>query len=160
MTILDDDQNKLSLWENDQGKIYLEVGPSDNEDAQFYTGFITLTEEDARALMNELHRLLEQMEPIGDEEKNSEIKTPQSTLRQGPVLPDNENGEIASASNHGGGIQASMPDKQSRKKLDAVGLTHKQSSAFQQIADMPDSENGRQLTLTPEVYPSKVKWNG
>lgn len=51
-----------------------------------------------------------------------------------------EKGEIASAANHGGGIQASMPDKQTRKKLDEIGLTHKQSSTFQQIADIPEDD--------------------
>jgi hypothetical protein len=54
-------QSELKLWLNDKDKIYLEVGPVDNEDPH-HMGFITLTKDDARALSKELNRLLNTMQ--------------------------------------------------------------------------------------------------
>lgn len=53
----------LKLWINDKSNIYLEVGQLDDEDAPYYTGFITLTPDDARALIGELTRMVKQIEP-------------------------------------------------------------------------------------------------
>lgn len=69
MEIVDDEfENRLKLYENSQGKIYLEVGANDSEDAPYYTGAITLNADDARSLIGELQRLLKGME--GHEKKN------------------------------------------------------------------------------------------
>lgn len=58
-----DNDSVLKLWVNGKDRIYLEVGQLDDEDAPYYTGFITLTTSDTRALIGELKRLLNEIEP-------------------------------------------------------------------------------------------------
>lgn len=70
MTIQEETESEykaeLKLWPNTDGKIYLEVGPTDNEDAPYYTGAITLTASDAKALIHELNRILKDMADYDD----------------------------------------------------------------------------------------------
>lgn len=49
-----------------------------------------------------------------------------------------ENGEIATPSDHGKGIQASVQGNDTRKTLGEIGLSRNKSAAFQQIADIPE----------------------
>jgi hypothetical protein len=49
-----------------------------------------------------------------------------------------ENGEIASQAINGGGIQTGLPVVQARKPITDLGINHKQSSAFQAIASIPE----------------------
>jgi len=52
-----------------------------------------------------------------------------------------ESGEIATQKQHGKGIQTtSMPQGKTRKTLDEIGISHKQSSTYKQIADIPEKE--------------------
>lgn len=71
-------QSELKLWANDQDKIYLEVGPINNEDAPYHMGFITLTPDDVRALINELTRLVNEIEPADTSPKDQLTLTPPS----------------------------------------------------------------------------------
>ena len=50
-----------------------------------------------------------------------------------------EAGEIASQSKHGKGIQSSM-DEGNTRTLSEVGLSHKQSSDYKTIANMPEGD--------------------
>lgn len=49
-----------------------------------------------------------------------------------------DNGEIATQSENGGGVQPGLPLGKTRKSISDVGISHKQSSAFKQIASIPD----------------------
>lgn len=49
-----------------------------------------------------------------------------------------ENGDIATSSINGGGIQAAVTEGNPRKNLNEIGINKKQSSAFKQIASIPD----------------------
>ena len=51
-----------------------------------------------------------------------------------------DNGEIATQSEHGKGIQTSMPQGNTRKTLADIGVSGKQSSMFKQIADIPEKD--------------------
>jgi hypothetical protein len=71
MTILEETeseyQSELKLWENKDGKIWIQVGYDDNEPHGSHG--IPITTDDARALINELSRLLKTMEPPVQEVK-------------------------------------------------------------------------------------------
>lgn len=56
-------RSELKLWENDHGNIWLQVGYDDDDPCM--TQGISLTKEDAHALINELQRILKNMEPVG-----------------------------------------------------------------------------------------------
>ena len=51
-----------------------------------------------------------------------------------------ERGELASQKEHGRGIQSSVPEANTRKTLSDIGLTRKQSSVYQKIADIPEEQ--------------------
>lgn len=51
-----------------------------------------------------------------------------------------ERGELASQSEHGKGIQSSVPNVNTRKTLSDIGLTRKQSSVYQKIASIPEAQ--------------------
>lgn len=90
----EDNDSVLKLWVNNKENIYLEVGQLDGEDAPYYSGFITLTTSDARALIGELKRLINEIEP---EQKPAPGK--QLTLTQ--PLPNPSSGPLPSKVNWG-----------------------------------------------------------
>jgi hypothetical protein len=133
-------KSELKVWENDSGNIWLQVGYDDNE--PYSTQGIPLTPTDARALINELSRILRGIE--GDEQRilGELIKSGQ------------EKGEIATAGNPEKFNSARREELKTASRIEDIGLTHKQSSAFQQIADIPEEtpNQGKQLPI------SKVNW--
>lgn len=62
-----------------------------------------------------------------------------------------QNGGIASA-----GGDSNMPDRNNRKQIPEIGLTHKQSSTFQQIASIPDETFEEFITEKKEAVKDAV----
>jgi hypothetical protein len=54
-------KNKLSLWRNTDNKLFIQVGPEDEEDASI-TQWIALDFQDAKALHHEILSILKAME--------------------------------------------------------------------------------------------------
>lgn len=59
MTFHNDGQ-QLKVYPNDQGKVYIETGPTDED--QYYTGFVALDRADTEKLIEELRRILDEIE--------------------------------------------------------------------------------------------------
>lgn len=79
------------------------------------------------------------------EKKDAELQTliAEQKIRTqrilGKLIKDGQDtGEVASQSNHGKGIQASIVSNETRT-LYQLGITHDQSSAFKKIASIPDA---------------------
>lgn len=152
----------LQLWENRDGKIWIQCGYDEMEPHGMHG--IAITPDDARALIAELTRLVKEIESVP--ERNTLSNTPrevdenpvnssrQAELKKSVVPEGNNgqaNGEIAKP---GGDRMTNVPERNNAATLPEVGLTRKQSSAFQQIADVPEERpgQGKQLSI------SKVNW--
>ena len=56
------------------------------------------------------------------------------------VKEGQKSGEIATRKVHGKGIQSSVPQGNTRKTLEEIGISRKQSSTYKQIAEIPEKE--------------------
>lgn len=61
-----------------------------------------------------------------------------------------DKGEIASQSEHGKGIQASVTNKDTRKTLTDIGITRNESSTFQKIADLPEDLFEKEIAIAKD----------
>lgn len=62
-----------------------------------------------------------------------------------------KDGEIATQSKHGKGIQSSVPQGNTRKTLEDIGISRKQSSTYKQIADIPKKDFDSFIELKKEA---------
>lgn len=69
MTIIEETdseyRNELTLWDTDKGKIWMQIGEDDINDP-LQTQGMAITVEDARALINELSRLIKQIDGFSE----------------------------------------------------------------------------------------------
>ena len=57
---VDEDNNEMQCYLNDQGKVFINVGKLDED--MYYQGFITLDKNDVNELISLLSSIAEQME--------------------------------------------------------------------------------------------------
>lgn len=141
-----EEPSMLQLWENRDGKIWIQCGYDEMEPHGMHG--IAITPDDARALIAELTRLVKEIESnttrevdgLGDRMTNVPDRNNAATLPEvGLTRKQNEGTRVTTT-----------------REVTSFGLNHKQSSAFQQIADIPEERpgQGKQLSI------SKVNWGG